>query len=187
MNWSAKGLIAIVALGALSPGVSASVVRYQSVADLSRAASDIVLGVVTARVSFRDFGQIVTHTTVRVTRALKGSGTPRDVVVRQMGGRVGDVASFIEGDPGFRVGEEVVLFLEKRGATHTLLSLSQAKFTVKTDRAGNRFAVRDMRGLVRVPGPLAAQSSALARQVARQGEGSFMLKALLDEVSRATK
>jgi hypothetical protein len=186
VKWIAVG--AVILGGGAAP---ASVVRHQDVADLTRSASDVVHGVVTARVSFRDEGQgrIVTHTTVRVDRVLKGgsmgAALSRDIVVRQMGGRIGNVASFVEGDPIFRVGEEVVLFLERNGQTHTLLSLAQAKFTVKTDRAGNKFAVRDMRGLVRVVSPMGGGEAPVARRVALNGEGAFMLNALFSEVVRA--
>ncbi len=180
------GVAVVVALMCGTLNADASVVRYQSIADLSRAASDVVHGVVTARVSFRDaaLGRIVTRTTVRVSRALKGGGA-RDVVVQQMGGSVGGVKSHVIGDCEFRVGDEVVLFLTRHGATHTLLSLGQATFSVKADRAGNKFAVRDMRGLARVLGPSQVAPPGLSRRVAKNGEGSFMLPALFDEVARA--
>jgi hypothetical protein len=59
------------------------------------------------------------------------------VLVIQPGGRVGDVGQVVHGLASFTPGEEVVVFLEKRGARAFRVSaMAQGKYQVKRDADG---------------------------------------------------
>jgi hypothetical protein len=110
-------------------------------ADLPQMAqtSDTVVQGVVRRVQSRwsgDNRRIVTDVEIQVTEALKGQpgGT---VVVTQPGGRVGDIGQVVSGLASFSEGEEVVVFLEKRGAAAFQLSgMAQGKYQVQRTGPG---------------------------------------------------
>ncbi|MGH9710236.1 MAG: hypothetical protein ACRD37_06795, partial [Candidatus Acidiferrales bacterium] len=56
-------------------------------------------------------GEIWTVTSFRVLENWKGD-SPQEIQVWMIGGRAGPVTSYVPGAPRFRVGEEVILFLE---------------------------------------------------------------------------
>ncbi len=105
---------------------------------LSREADAIVQGRVLstrARLTM-DGRRIVTDTTVAVVDSLKGS-LKGEVVVMQPGGEVGDLGQRVEGAATFAVGEEVVLFLERKSDTRFgVLGMSQGKFRLERSPDG---------------------------------------------------
>lgn len=96
--------------------------------------SDAVVHGVVRRVQSRWSGdrmRIVTDVEIEVTEALKGQpgGT---VLVTQPGGKVGDVGQTVGGLAGFAPGEEVVVFLEKKGPTaFRVAGMAQGKYQVQ--------------------------------------------------------
>ncbi|MBU8898225.1 hypothetical protein DRW03_00795 [Corallococcus sp. H22C18031201] len=109
---------------------------------LARGSDAVVHGVV-HRVQSRWSGdgmRIVTDVEVEVTESLKGQpgGT---VLITQPGGRVGDLGQVVSGLASFAPGEEVVLFLEKQGASAFRVSgMAQGKYQVQRG-AGARSAM----------------------------------------------
>ncbi|MHA7632363.1 hypothetical protein [Corallococcus sp. M7] len=101
--------------------------------------SDAVVQGVVRRVQSRwsgDKRRIVTDVEIQVTEALKGQ-TGGTVIVTQPGGRVGDIGQVVGGLASFSEGEEVVVFLEKRGASAFQLSgMAQGKYQVKRTGPG---------------------------------------------------
>ncbi len=129
---------------------------------LSRGADAIVIGTVTrstARMT-AEGGRIVTDTEIQVTQTLKGkaSGT---VVVMQPGGIVGDVGQRVEGVAPFRVGEEVLVFLEARGSERFLVAgMIQGKFRLERTSDGSAvYAVPESVSSARLLDPATRQET----------------------------
>lgn len=126
---------------ALTPGTSQAEVATKwtdvQLSDLSELA---VIGRVqrVATAWDRVVGTIYTYVTVEVEDVLRGSLHERVIVVKVLGGRVGDVALVVPGQAVFTVGEEVLLFLESRPRDGTLMvaGLWQGKWTIEADRGG---------------------------------------------------
>jgi hypothetical protein len=131
-----RTLLLAAFLGAVP--ASATTQLKVELSELTRGADAVVHGVV-RRVESRWSGdkmRIVTDVEIQVTESLKGQpgGT---VLVTQPGGRVGDVGQVVHGLASFSAGEEVVVFLEKRGArAFRVSSMAQGKYQVKRDADG---------------------------------------------------
>ncbi len=91
-------------------------------------------------------GRVYTYTTLLADRKLSGpSSMPDELVLRELGGRVGDTAMVVYGTPRFSMGERVVVFLEQVGdGTFRTYQHVMGKFRVETDvSTGQPIAVRD--------------------------------------------
>jgi hypothetical protein len=136
------------ALGAAT--CAASVVERMSVEDLSRGADAIVSGRVVAVSSAWNEAhtKIYTFSTVEVTESLKGEPARR-IVVKELGGAVGDIGMEASGVARFALGEEVLVFLRRDpdGAYRTR-GLAQGKMRLVRETAtGRAYADRDLSGL----------------------------------------
>lgn len=78
---------------------------------------------------------IYTYIRLDVEEALAGGVAERQVVIKQLGGVVGDLGQYVGGQASFRPGEEVVVFLELRPRDRTVYTtaLWQGKWTVRDD------------------------------------------------------
>jgi hypothetical protein len=74
--------------------------------------------------------RIVSDVDVAVESVWKGAA-PATVRVVVPGGRVGDVAMAVDAVPAFAPGEEVVLFLSRRGPVYGLAGLGLGKYAVR--------------------------------------------------------
>jgi hypothetical protein len=92
----------------------------------------------------RDPGALETRVTVRIASVLKGHATAPTLTVRLPGGVEGRRSLRIPGMPGFKVGEEVVLFLERAPDGWIPAGMSEGKFTVERDAAGRLKARRSL-------------------------------------------
>lgn len=124
---------------------------------MSRSADAIVQGrvqKVEARQS-KDGARIMTYATVEVAESLKGQGVSTVEVV-QPGGVVGDVGQRVSGTARLQVGDEVVVFLERRGpARFMLVGMAQGCFRVERSSDGKAaFAVQDSDGEVMMLDPV---------------------------------
>jgi hypothetical protein len=80
-----------------------------------------------------DKGEIWTDTRFEVLERDKGF-LPTYIVVRQPGGKMEHLHSFVEGAPEFRLGEEVILFLwGSPGKPYSVLGWSQGTFRIRRD------------------------------------------------------
>ncbi|HSF06734.1 MAG TPA: hypothetical protein VLG10_13170, partial [Methylomirabilota bacterium] len=135
----------IIAITGTSP-VEATVVGVLPEGLLTEQAQVIVIGQVIDISGHWDpgQGQIFTDITVRLDEVLKGVVPTPELTIRQLGGRVGDVESRVEGSPEFRLGERVLLFLTTRGdGTLRVAHLYLGKFSILTDlHTGERLARR---------------------------------------------
>ncbi|MCS6926054.1 MAG: matrixin family metalloprotease [Candidatus Binatia bacterium] len=116
--------------------------------------------------------QIVTHITLTLDEVLKGDLPADTLTLKQMGGSVGSLRSWLHGSPEFVRGEKVLLFLSRNpDGTPRVLHLYQGKFSVFTDRdTGVEFAYRNIPYGVR---ELAAPSTTEERALARGGFVAF--------------
>jgi hypothetical protein len=104
--------------------------------DLTDQADAIVIGKVSAIVSHWEphHARIVTTITIAVNEVLKGEVTTADVTLTQHGGTVGGVHAWIHGNPEFRRGERVLVFLtQARDGTLRVTQLYQGKFSIAVD------------------------------------------------------
>lgn len=143
------GPLALLGLCAGGSVAHATVSIPLSVAALTREADVIVRGKVLDQVSLWDplKGSIYTHTRVEVLGTLKGQATDREILVRQMGGRVGNYVMKVSGNARLKPGEEVVLFLTRDAQYHYVVGLAQGKYSVEADASGRKRLVRDTTGL----------------------------------------
>lgn len=106
-------------------------------------ASDLVVRGTVVRVEARwtaDGRRIMTDNEILVSDVLKGAQPGKTIVVMQPGGVVGDVGQQVHGVATFALGDEVVVFLERRGDRATVVGLAQGRFFV--DRSGPEPLVR---------------------------------------------
>ena len=91
--------------------------------------------------------RVVTTTELEVVRTLKGSASPSTVTLTELGGTAGEgtqrITQTIHGMPTWRVGEEVVVFLERTDTGRLVVSsLSRGKYTVERRADGQVIASR---------------------------------------------
>jgi hypothetical protein len=124
----------------MSSAAFATSVEKFSLRDLASKSRSVVVARVTSSESRWDGGEIYTYTTIRVSEGLKGARKGQTIVVRQIGGQVGDLASIVPGMPSFKSGEEVVLFLSANDkAGHPwVMGLEQGKYTIASDNSGKK-------------------------------------------------
>ncbi len=129
-------LVALFTLGWPPTHTNATVVIPVADTELAQQASDIVIGRITKMKSAWDKNhqQIFTKITLSVDEVLKGNISKRRLTVTQMGGVVGDVQSWVDGNAEFTVGEKVLLFLSRtQNNSLRVLHLYQGKFSIFTD------------------------------------------------------
>lgn len=122
---------------------------------------------------------IYTYTEFRVTQALKGSA-PARLVVKQLGGTVGDTTQHVSGVRYWVPGEESVLFLrpsEAGDSTHVVVGLVQGNFRMQRLESGE---VRVSNGVPEVQWLNAAGAEV-------QHGGSMTLRELETRVQRLKK
>jgi hypothetical protein len=154
-GWPRVALLTALFTLALMSSVDATVVVPLSEESLAQDADAIVIGRVTM-IQPRYEPQkraIFTHITVGVEEVLKGDVPVADITLRQPGGTVGDLSSWIIGSPNLAFGEKVLLFLRRdRDAVLRVAHLYQGKFTIVVDPAtGEEYASRAMPPGVRSP------------------------------------
>lgn len=127
----------------------ATVVVALSRPDMVRRADMIVRASVLGHTSRwnEDHSQIITLTDLRVTRWIKGNATTSVLVLRQLGGTVGDTRSHIAGDPQLAQGQDVVLFLRRGEGVVYLYAMAQSAFHVERSHSGALRVQRDLDGL----------------------------------------
>jgi hypothetical protein len=136
-------LAVTLAAGLACAARATSLVRM-SLPELAHAARAIVRARCLGSEARWEGGEIWTFTRFEPLETLAGT-VPRPFVVRLIGGRVGDIASQVEGVPRFLPGEEVILFLEPtRAGDLSLTAWSEGTFRVHRDlRTGRAWVSED--------------------------------------------
>jgi hypothetical protein len=95
--------------------------------------------------------RIYTYTEIQVLERIHSKGSvPDTVVVRTLGGEVGEIGMKVSGTPKFEVGEEVVVFLRHDPVDEhqfQVVGMSQGKFAVERADKGAIYAVPSVEGL----------------------------------------
>ena len=132
--------LAALLLGAFLPDAVGTSMTPLSVAELE-AESDLVLhGRVRAIATSRNqSGRIISRVRVEPIEVWKGTAPESGVVVTLAGGVLGTCRVVVDGQPEYRPGEEVVLFLKRNPLGEAVtVGLAQGKFEVETDPATGR-------------------------------------------------
>jgi hypothetical protein len=142
--WERARLNLFTALTALAlaglPAVGAASLRAVSDDTLARSSAAAVQGRVVASSAHWDdaAGTIYTYVTIDVVKSWGLAGQPARVVVKQLGGIVGDTA-FVVGAAQFTVGEVLVfLYVRPRDNTLSVAGLEQGKWCSRL--GGRRYA-----------------------------------------------
>ncbi len=151
--WKSLGICGVASLAlCLASSAQATTVVSLSLEELVKRSDLVVRATVQGQRAFvegpRDW--IYTVSDLNVHESLKGD-TKAGVTlqVRQVGGTVGDIEMQLEGNANLRVGEEVLIFLDRdevRPGYHYVVGLAQGKYGI--DRSGPApVVVRNLHGL----------------------------------------
>ncbi|MFI5289668.1 MAG: hypothetical protein ACHQ17_08455 [Polyangia bacterium] len=148
--------LALVASLCLVSGVaSATTMIPLDLQALTRRADRVVLGtVMSSQASWtRDHDAIYTDVTVRIERAYKGAAEPgQTITIRREGGIVDGIEMRVFGAAILRVGEEAVLFVERRGVASYVVGMSQGMLRVETLADGSKqVRAPDLSGIALMP------------------------------------
>jgi hypothetical protein len=94
-----------------------------------------------------DGKRIVTDATVEVKQSVRGTTLGQKVVVRSLGGSVGETGMKVSGSPVFRAGDEVLLFTDTRQGHRYVVGMSQGAYYVSRDKAGRAMVQASVAGL----------------------------------------
>ena len=112
---------------------------------LSERADRVVLGVAVSQTASwtASHDAIYTEVTVRVSRVYKGTLKPGDLlVVRREGGSVDGIGMRVFGAAEFTVGEEALIFAERRGGATWVTGMAQGKLRVTIENGRKMVAPR---------------------------------------------
>ena len=93
-----------------------------------------------------DQDRIFTYITLRVHEVLKGQIDDRKIVLKEEGGQVGTRGSIVFGTPQFKLGEEVLLYLDTwRDGSLRVHQMLLGKFAIVADpTSGKKVVIRDL-------------------------------------------
>ena len=95
--------------------------------------------------------RIYTYTEIQILERMHTKGEVHDsVVIRTLGGEVGNIGMKVSGTPRFTLGEEVVVFLRNDPvdpAQFQVIGMSQGKFHVERPEKGGAVVVPSIEGL----------------------------------------
>lgn len=126
-----RRLLALLLLVAAAPAAATTLVEI-SVEEAARSAEAVVRGRVTSSVGrvTRDGRRVVTEVEIAVDSAWKGA-TDATVRVVVPGGSTATLAMRVDSAPTFELGEEVVVFLGRRGSAWSVMGLALGKYRVE--------------------------------------------------------
>ncbi len=145
-------LVVLAGVGLLS-GLAAAAMIKLSLEQLTAEADAIVQGIVVYQESAwnAQHTAIYTDVTLAVEGAVKGL-PGLEVTFRVAGGIVGGIGMRTSTDPVFHDGEQVLVFLDTKGAVASVVGLRQGKYTVTggtITRNGQTMAVDDFVSAIR--------------------------------------
>jgi hypothetical protein len=124
----------------VTPLLTASATTIQALNIEQRATrSDRIVVASVASVDYQkaaNANRIYTITTLKVIEPIKGTAQKdMHLVVRQIGGQIGEWSQYVSGDARFEVGQEVVVFLrhDQQDDLHFLVGMAQGKIDVNLD------------------------------------------------------
>ena len=131
-------LAALLMVGLPTSPANGSIVQGLELQELVAHADRIILGRVLFSESFqRADGQLGTWHRIAVEREIRGSAPDeQEVIVETLGGQMGDIAMRVEGEPSFRVGERVLVFVRDGGPYTAFrpVGMGQGVMRVRTEQ-----------------------------------------------------
>lgn len=151
-----RWLLALAALAAavfvVAPAFATTIEALDMRALVERSDRVLLGTVVRQEARWDDRHRIVTDVTVRVEDAMKGdAAVGHEVVVRCLGGAIGDLGMHIEGEPSFEDGDRAIVFGRAiRGAAYVRpVGMSQGVLPIRT-LEGREMVLPGGRGLALV-------------------------------------
>lgn len=128
--------VAILASIAVIGSAAATTLLKLDLDGLVKHSELIVAGRVSEIKSAQEHGRIFTYISVEVSAQFKGAPT-KQVTFRQLGGRFGELVTYVPGQADFEKGEQVLIFLERPspGVPLVVTGMAQGKF--KLEQAPN--------------------------------------------------
>jgi len=122
----------LVSVALVASAVGATTLLALDVAGLTTHSDLVVRGTIVSVAPHwsGDNSRIYTDAEVQVSEVWKGPSTAA-LIAMQPGGEIGEVGQRIHGVATFTPGEEVVLFLERRGPRYTVTGMAQGKFRIE--------------------------------------------------------
>lgn len=154
MRLRLRVLMSLIALGVAASPAGASVAVPLGLDELVSHAERIAVARVESQEArwTADHDAIYTEVTLRLVRPMKGAGKAGDTVtLRREGGVVDGIGMRVYGAANFQTGEEVVVFMERRGASLWTVGMSQGKMHVEM-MEGRKVAMRQNAGLAWLAG-----------------------------------
>ncbi|MDB4986381.1 MAG: hypothetical protein JWN04_1559 [Myxococcaceae bacterium] len=141
-----------MAMSGLLGVAHATLVEAVDLDALVKESDDVVLArVIKQWTQYDDKGRIVTDFQMQVERVEKGKSTPGSaIIVRKLGGMIGDRGMRISGEPSFTDGE-VVLVFGTRGKNTFLRPVGMGQGTMRVfEQGGERWVRSDAEGMTLV-------------------------------------
>lgn len=119
----------------------ATTVRPVSLAELTQASRHVLVGVPVESFSqwetIGDARRIVTYSRVLTRDDLDGSDPEAELLVRTLGGRVGDIAQLVHGEARLKQGDPNALFVhQNHDGTLVVTAMAQGEFPLQVDQRG---------------------------------------------------
>ena len=129
------GLILGIAVVVAAVPAFATTVQRMELPALVSASDAIVQGRVESVEARWENNLAYTYTSVTVDDPLKGDRR-RAVLIRQLGGKIGNLNVTVSGMPQFKQGDQVIVFLKgRRDGTFDVVGLNQGKYEIVNDTA----------------------------------------------------
>lgn len=129
----------------LVPPISATTVKPPEFPDLVNQSDYIVRAVVksvTSEYARPGSRKIVTLVELEVREVVAGT-PPQPLVLRMMGGKIGDDEMILEGAPQFKVGDESILFVQGNGRQiYPLVAMMHGLYAIKREADGSEIVTR---------------------------------------------
>jgi hypothetical protein len=141
--------VLILALFLVVYSADALTIKKTSVKEMTDTSQLVVLGKVSdIRYVWEDASQRAINTlfTIEVEEYIKGSGDGT-VVVRQLGGQIGDFGDHVSGAPQLNFGDEVVLFLQFHNGSWWIHSIALGVYAVVAQDDGQKYVLNDLRDI----------------------------------------
>jgi hypothetical protein len=137
----------VFAVFCLSSPADGSIVQALELDELVGQSEQILLGRVLFSESFqRSNGTLGTWHRIEIEQDLQGNATgEREVIVETLGGRLGDVAMRVEGEPSFSVGERVIVFVRGGGDYTAFRPVGMGQGVMRVQREQGIDTVRQTR------------------------------------------
>lgn len=146
-RWRTLIAVVLMMMGGIGRPAHGSTFVMLDEAQLAARSVAAVHGTVTAIESTLDRASGGVHTYVHIARAglFYGALPAGDIVLRETGGSAGGTSEWVYGNPEYKVGEEVLVFVSAAadGALHTT-AMAMGKFHLTRDDHGALIAQRDL-------------------------------------------